>query len=646
MRKALLLLFMVSAGLAAALRPPGVVMCGPPAAPSSGSGGASWGTITGLISSQSDLNTALNGKQSSLGNVSGIVKGNGAGGYSAATPGTDYQPANANTAVGPGSSTAGHVAIFSGTDGKTLADGGVATSGFLAASSTEVSTGTDNTKGITPLALAGSNYAPIAGTKGAVLNTLVNLDLSSPEWDYPVGASYRVAPKEILPFYTTDVASAFNLFFFDPLTSFDAYTQKMAGFVAPSGVTSVTLSIDAKVPSGTLTPTFRFVNFPNNSTVLATTTPTVTTTLTTYSSLTLSVTPGSLYGIALLPTGQLCAGNIKVTPSRASSGVFASDFIRIDARGNMLDSQDGPLQDNVVATQSMYGRLAIQTDATDIVVEFDPNIYGMIPSLAKIGVWVNGRAYQELTGTSSNLQQGAVTLPTGHKLVEILSGPQSSGSGYPPYGAYVRAVYVPKSSRTCIVATPQGPRRLLIYSDSIASGQAATAPTMHAWPLVVRAGFPGSVMLDAWGSRSLYQDYNASGALAALVARFTRANPTDIWITIGTNDYGLNLWNATNFGIQYAALLDAIHAVMPNVRIWCQTPISRQSEPANGLGSTLPEYRTQISTAVSTRTTYCTLVDGTAIITTSDLYADGIHPNSVGQIRYGRSVLTTLGFTQ
>ena len=38
--------------------------------------------------------------------------------------GTDVQAYNANTAVGPGSSTANHVATFSGTDGKTLADGG------------------------------------------------------------------------------------------------------------------------------------------------------------------------------------------------------------------------------------------------------------------------------------------------------------------------------------------------------------------------------------------------------------------------------------------------------------------------------------------------------------------------------------------
>jgi lysophospholipase L1-like esterase len=273
-------------------------------------------------------------------------------------------------------------------------------------------------------------------------------------------------------------------------------------------------------------------------------------------------------------------------------------------------------------------------------------MYGTIASLAKIGVWVNGMAYQEINGTSSNLQQTSVTLPTGSKLVEILSGPQTSGTGYPPAGAYVRAVYVPKNSRTSLASMQQGPRRLLIYSDSIATGQSGAAPTMQAWPLVVRQQFPGSVMLDAWGSRSLYQDYNASGALATLVARFARANPTDIWITIGTNDYGLNLWTAANFGTQYAALVDLIHATMPNVKIWCQTPISRGTETANGLGSTLPDYRSQISTAVSSRTAYCTLVDGTSTIAASDLSGDGIHPNSVGQIRYGRSVLTTLGFTQ
>jgi hypothetical protein len=55
----------------------------------------------------------------------GILKNTtGTGVPSIAVPGVDYEAYNANHAIGPGSSTSNHVAIFSNTDGKTLADGG------------------------------------------------------------------------------------------------------------------------------------------------------------------------------------------------------------------------------------------------------------------------------------------------------------------------------------------------------------------------------------------------------------------------------------------------------------------------------------------------------------------------------------------
>jgi hypothetical protein len=85
MRHALFALFMVLAGLVMALGLLGVVEGGPPAAPVSGNGSLSWGAITGLISNQTDLNMALLGKQASLGNIGGIVKGNGTGTYTATT---------------------------------------------------------------------------------------------------------------------------------------------------------------------------------------------------------------------------------------------------------------------------------------------------------------------------------------------------------------------------------------------------------------------------------------------------------------------------------------------------------------------------------------------------------------------------------
>lgn len=52
-------------------------------------------------------------------------------------------------------------------------------------------------------------------------------------------------------------------------------------------------------------------------------------------------------------------------------------------------------------------------------------------------------------------------------------------------------------------------------------------------------------------------------------------------------------------------------------------------------------YRTQISAAVSTRTSFATLIDGTAIMTTGSL-VDGVHPDNEGMDLYAAAVLAAL----
>ena len=114
-------------------------------------------------------------------------------------------------------------------------------------------------------------------------------------------------------------------------------------------------------------------------------------------------------------------------------------------------------------------------------------------------------------------------------------------------------------------------------------------------------------------------------------------------ITIGTNDYGLNKWNATDFGIAYAATLDALHSALPSAKIICQTPLVHISEVANGTGSTLGDHRTQIATVCNARS-WTTLVDGTQILTTSDLTGD-VHPSTSGHAKYALAINNILTIT-
>lgn len=112
-------------------------------------------------------------------------------------------------------------------------------------------------------------------------------------------------------------------------------------------------------------------------------------------------------------------------------------------------------------------------------------------------------------------------------------------------------------------------------------------------------------------------------------------------MAIGTNDYGLNRQNATNFGIAYAATLDDLHTALPLARIYCQTPIVRGTETANTFGNTTGDYRSQITTICDARSSWATSVDGSAFLTTSNL-ADGVHPNTAGHAIYALAVNNVL----
>jgi hypothetical protein len=138
-------------------------------------------------------------------------------------------------------------------------------------------------------------------------------------------------------------------------------------------------------------------------------------------------------------------------------------------------------------------------------------------------------------------------------------------------------------------------------------------------------------MIEGFSYRSLNDD--ASSTRTAFVSRVTSYAPDTIWMAVGTNDYGLNRWSAASFGTAYAAMLDDLHTSLPNATIFCQTPLVRTGENANGFGSTLTDYRNQIATACNART-WTTLVDGTSIITLSDVASDHVHPNTAGHAKY------------
>jgi lysophospholipase L1-like esterase len=293
---------------------------------------------------------------------------------------------------------------------------------------------------------------------------------------------------------------------------------------------------------------------------------------------------------------------------------------------------------------SPYSRLIVNTDAARVWVKFYVlgTLYTDFPNMCKVGVW-DGSTYQEIAAAGTGNNWGGVDLAAGSKTVQIVTGatsrPNEAGN---VQGIFLNAVYF-SGGQSVEYTTSKPAERILVYGDSIAAGFEATRPTNESWVMKLRQAYSGSVMVEAWGWRSLHGDGVDGPSRQTFANRVAGYGPSIVWLAIGVNDHGLNLWTAANFGTAYADLLDKLHAALPSAAIYAQTPIVQQFERANGLGGTLGNYRTQISNAQSTRSAWCTLSDGSAYLTTGDLNAVGVHPTTVGHNKYYLALKAALG---
>lgn len=271
-------------------------------------------------------------------------------------------------------------------------------------------------------------------------------------------------------------------------------------------------------------------------------------------------------------------------------------------------------------------------------VEVSNDIYGSFPTLTSVGVYVDDVYQEQIQPTAAGSAWFTVTMASGAKRVRLVFGPTSRPAST-VIGTWVSGLRT--NAPITIVSQPTS-NRLVIYGDSIAVGSEATVEQRDAWArLVATDRYPNPTAVEAFGFRSLFDDA-ANGTLrATFVSRLAAYNPALIVLAIGTNDYGLNKWSAASFGTAYAALLDDLNTALPSAEIFCVSPTVRTSEVANGSGSTLGDYRTQIATAVSTRTAYATYIDGQPIIVTGDL-VDTVHPNTTGHGKIATEIISAL----
>jgi lysophospholipase L1-like esterase len=271
-----------------------------------------------------------------------------------------------------------------------------------------------------------------------------------------------------------------------------------------------------------------------------------------------------------------------------------------------------------------FSRVVLTGAFTSLTVEYVAIASGVTDALA---VLVNGAWTQTITANSFaygvKVQQ-TITLPAGVNTVEIVNDPNVWVTGVSATGYDFVLPVAPA-------------RRLVAYGDSIAAGYLAGPRFASYLPPQRATGRWGGVTMRVAAGTTVYDDTangtNIGAIATALVLRCDGTLENAIYIEKVTNDYGLDHESAATFGTVYAGLLDAIHALNPSIQIYCQTPFHRSGEttPQSIHGSTLADFGAAIVAAVSTRTTFATVIDGYAAFSIAQVSAgggDGLHPGT------------------
>jgi lysophospholipase L1-like esterase len=312
--------------------------------------------------------------------------------------------------------------------------------------------------------------------------------------------------------------------------------------------------------------------------------------------------------------------------------------------GQLQGIEDAPIPSTLTSSRAQtifyldssalsYG--VFETDSTAVSID----VYSTAPQA--FGAFADISVDDGSGVTTYKVQPGKSTIvhsmASGKKRVTITSGGQAKLENEMTGVSIQRLTF----DRATVQIQPSG-RRIVVYGDSITVGGNVENPSAEAWPVLLRKHY--AVIVDAYGYRTLYDDASSPAKSSRLAARISAWTPDDVWLAIGTNDYGFGQWSAREFGEAYAGLLDALHSSDPRARVFAQSPIRRGNESANSFGNTLEDYRQQITTACLARATWCIFVDGKgrAFPQPDELDKDGIHLTTSSSRKYAEAVFAAI----
>lgn len=260
-------------------------------------------------------------------------------------------------------------------------------------------------------------------------------------------------------------------------------------------------------------------------------------------------------------------------------------------------------------------------------------------------VIVNGVWNQSVRVTvEDEVQSIPITLPPGEKVVRLISGyaaNQASGQIIlPASGVHIQGVVTTGVIR--IKKPVSSGHKKVFFGDSITDGASGTHPLFTGFSVLFRTLDNWAVQLDCWGARAVVTTNSTLGnTLAAYLSpQLNGTISNELFICLGTNNYGLLNQSKATFKAYYEFMLDAIIAARPDVTIYCVSMLNRQTyDTGNSGGAFGDDYADAIEELVSTRPT-TRFIYGKPLVSLSNM-SDGaqLHPNQTGMQQYHDNLL-------
>lgn len=318
-------------------------------------------------------------------------------------------------------------------------------------------------------------------------------------------------------------------------------------------------------------------------------------------------------------------------PDPAASNT-SLNFTLADLSYNGRTSSDTP-------TQNELSSIKFTTNATQIQINGTTDLQPSNAAMARFGVIVNGVTQSQLQfagNGSSTLTATIAPYPSNTvRTVEIVSGPQLLSGTVKTATIDITPITVVGASATLV--SPPTAARIVAYGTSIDGGFATTQQNYDGWATVLRRTSNRNILIEAWGSRQLYDDIGSSNVLnttksQAFANRIASYNPAVFFSTTGINDWNLAAsWGKTAFCAAYVDFLTRLRALLPNVPFIIVSPLAYSNEAlTNSFGETIGDWRLAIAAAVVT-VPGVQYHDGFPVVNASKL-ADSVHYTTAGHL--------------